>query len=246
MNVARITPDWAAPLRVHALTTTRVGGESLGPYAGFNLGAHVGDDPAIVAANRQRLGQAPFRLPGAPLWLQQVHGTTVLAGENYREGVEADACVTRSPGQVCAVLTADCLPLLFCAEDASVVAAVHAGWRGLAAGIIEAAVAAMAIQPARLLAWLGPAIGPAAFEVGTDVREIFRRRDAMAEQAFVPHGQDKWLCDLYLLARQRLARLGVRRVSGGGWCTFSDARRFYSYRRDGITGRMASCIWLER
>lgn len=245
MMHAMLKPDWDAPPRVHALVTTRAGGESGGPYASFNLATHVGDTPLAVAANRQQLRRAPFRVPAEPLWVEQMHGTRVLAAENYREGVEADACLSRSPNLVCAVLTADCLPLLFCAEDASVVAAVHAGWRGLAAGIIEATVAAMATQPARLLAWLGPAIGAAAYEVGAEVHDAFCRQDAAAEQAFMPYGQDKWLCDLYLLTRQRLDRLGLDRVSGGNWCTFSDAQRFYSYRRDGATGRMASCIWLD-
>ncbi|MCX7168939.1 MAG: peptidoglycan editing factor PgeF [Proteobacteria bacterium] len=246
MSIDLIKPDWDAPPCVHALVTTRVGGKSAGPYAGFNLAVHVGDDPAAVASNRVLLRQPPFRLPAEPLWLQQVHGTGVLTAEDYRGNSPADACLARSPGLVCAVLTADCLPLLFCADDASVIAAAHAGWRGLAAGVIETSVAAMAIEPERLLAWLGPAIGPTAFEVSADVREAFCRHDAAAEQAFMPRTNDKWLCDLYLLGRQRLARLGVRRVSGGECCTFGDAQRFYSYRRDGITGRMASCIWLER
>ena len=245
MNDAGFTPAWDAPPRVRALTTTRAGGVSTGPYTGFNLAQHVGDDPAAVTANRELLRQAPYHLPADPLWLRQVHGTQVLAAENYRAGVEADACVSRTPGLVCAVMTADCLPLLLCAADASVVAAVHAGWRGLAAGVIEASVSAMAVAPARLHAWLGPAIGPAAFEVGADVLSAFRSHDTAAIQAFVPRGRDKWRCDLYLLARQRLARLGVRRVTGGEWCTYNDAKRFYSYRRDGVTGRMASCIWLE-
>ena len=246
MSIDWIKPDWDAPAAVHALVTTRSGGLSLGPYSGLNLATHVGDDPEAVAANRALLRLPPFNLPAEPLWLQQVHGTRVLVADEYRENCQADACLARTSGLVCAVLTADCLPLLICAEDASVIAAAHAGWRGLAAGVIEAGVAAMAVEPGRLLAWLGPAIGPNAFEVGADVREAFCRHDAAAQQAFVPRGKDKWLCDLYLLARQRLAGLGVRRVSGGECCTFGDAQRFYSYRRDGITGRMASCIWLER
>lgn len=246
MSIDWIKPGWDAPPGVHALVTTRVGGKSAGPYAGFNLAAHVGDDPAAVASNRALLRRSPFNLPAEPLWLQQEHGTRVRIAEHAEQGAVADACIARSPGWVCAVLTADCLPLLFCAEDASVIAAAHAGWRGLAAGVIEASVAAMAIERGRLLAWLGPAIGPSAFEIGADVRDVFCRHDAAAEQAFVPRGKDKWLCDLYLLARQRLAGLGVRRVSGGECCTFGDPQRFYSYRRDGVTGRMASCIWLER
>lgn len=245
MSVDLLIPDWNVPATVRALATTRGGGRSAAPYAGLNLGAHVGDDPASVAANRRRLRQGEPPLPADPLWLRQVHGTRVLLAESYREGAEADACIARTPGLVCAVLTADCLPLLLCADDASVVGAVHAGWRGLAAGVVEACVAAMETPPARLLAWLGPAIGPLAYEVGHEVRDVFRSHDAAAQRAFTPHGQGKWLCDLYLLARQRLAALGVERVSGGDCCTFGDPRRFYSYRRDGLTGRMASCIWLD-
>ncbi|MFA6313428.1 MAG: peptidoglycan editing factor PgeF [Sterolibacterium sp.] len=245
MNPHCLIPAWNAPVAVRALVTTRSGGHSATPYAGLNLATHVGDDPLAVAANRRslRLGSRP--LPADPLWLEQVHGTRVVAAESYREPAVADACIARTPGLVCAVLSADCLPLLLCAEDASAVAAVHAGWRGLSAGVIEACVAAMGTPPARLLAWLGPAIGPQAYEVGDEVREVFCRQDAAAALAFVPRQPGKWWCDLYLLARQRLAALGVQRVSGGEYCTYSDAARFYSYRRDGVTGRMASCIWLE-
>lgn len=245
MNPHGLIPEWSAPVAVRAVVTTRGGGLSAAPYASLNLATHVGDDPSIVARNRQRLRQGSPSLPADPLWLEQVHGTQVIAAESYRIPAVADACIARTPGLVCAVLTADCLPLLLCAEDASVVAAVHAGWRGMAAGVIEACVAAMATPPARLLAWLGPAIGPQAYEVGDEVREMFCRQDAAAALAFAPRQSGKWWCDLYLLARQRLAALGVQRVSGGQYCTYSDAARFYSYRRDGVTGRMASCIWLE-
>lgn len=244
MSIDWIKPDWDAPAAVRALVTTRSGGISLGAYAGLNLATHVGDDPEAVAANRALLRLPPFNLPAEPLWLQQEHGIRVAVAEHAIAETIADACIARSPGRVCAVLTADCLPVLLCADGASVVGAVHAGWRGLAAGVIESCIAAMAIEPMRLLAWLGPSIGPRAFEVGTDVRDVFCRHDSAAEQAFVALGQGKWLCDLYLLARQRLAGLGVQRVSGGSWCTHADAQRFYSYRRDGSTGRMASCIWL--
>lgn len=241
-----IVPDWDAPPLVRALVTTRTGGASCGPYASFNLAAHVGDDPADVAANRQRLREIVGRLPSEPIWLQQVHGVQVLVSEESNsdsQPVVADACIARSPGLVCAVLTADCLPILFCAEDGSVVGAAHAGWRGLAAGIIESSIHAMRIAPEKLLVWLGPAIGPDAFEVGSEVREAFCCHDVLAEVAFVPHARGKWLCNLYELARQCLARLGVTRVSGGNLCTFSDTDRFYSYRRDGVTGRMATLIW---
>jgi len=234
-----IVPDWPAPPRVRALSTTRAGGSGSGPYASFNLAAHVGDDPAVVAANRRLLD------PGiAPLWLQQVHGTRCVDVAASADGVEADASWSRSSALACAVLTADCLPVLLCDDAGTVVAAAHAGWRGLAAGVIEATVAAMAVPGARLMAWLGPAIGPTAFEVGDEVRAAFLRQDAAAATAFVPHGAGKWLCDLYALAARRLARLGVERVYGGGYCTFSEPERFFSYRRDGATGRMATLVWL--
>jgi len=249
-----IVPDWPAPPSVRALVTTRGGLDGggspvpTGPYGNFNLATHVGDDPLAVAANRQRLRLSLPGLPGDPLWLNQVHGSQVLTAENHRHGVEseADACVARSPGLVCAVLSADCLPLLLCDANGGVVAGAHAGWRGLAAGVIEASVAAMRAEPADLLAWLGPAIGPGAFEVGDEVRAAFCRHDPRAAEAFVAHGPGKWLCDLYRLARQRLATLGVRQVYGGDRCTFSEPQHFYSFRRDGVTGRMASLIWLER
>jgi len=187
-----------------------------------------------------------LHLPSDPVWLRQVHGTRCIVAEDATAGVEADAGVSFRPGTVCAVLTADCLPVLFCDVGGTVVAAAHAGWRGLAAGVLEAAVAAMRRPAGEILAWLGPAIGPAAFEVGDEVRAAFVARDAAAAAAFVPHGAGKWLCDLDALARQRLAALGLRRIDGGGLCTASDADRFYSYRRDGATGRMASLVWLER
>ena len=260
MSAGWILPDWPAPSSVRAMMTTRAGlegGESLvpagtdDPYGNFNLALHVGDDPRTVIANRQRLRHGPPALPSDPLWLNQVHGTRVLDAESYRQGTgadaeaDADACVARTPGLVCAVLTADCLPLLLCDGQGTAVAAAHAGWRGLAAGVIESTVAAMHIEPARLLAWMGPAIGPSAFEVGDEVRAAFCRHDPQAEGAFVANLRGKWLCDLYLLARQRLAALGVNQVSGGEGCTFSEPRRFYSYRRDGVTGRMATLIWLQ-
>jgi len=249
-----LIPDWDAPAAVRALVTTRAGGGSAAPFAALNLATYVGDAPESVADNRRRLRLVPaigsrvlgiLPLPAEPLWLEQVHGTRVVDSAQYRAGDQADACIARTPGRVCAVLSADCLPLLLCADDASAVAAAHAGWRGLSAGIIEACVAAMAIPPARLLAWLGPAIGPRAYEVGDEVRAAFCQQVAGAQRAFVPYGPGKWLCDLYLLARQRLSALGVERVSGGGHCTFSNPQRFYSYRRDGVTGRMASCIWID-
>jgi YfiH family protein len=238
-----IVPDWPAPRRVRALFTTRAGGVSQGPYASLNLGDHVGDAPARVAENRARLSA---HLPAEPRWLEQVHGTVVTRVDQPGfEPTAADAACARSPGVVCAVLVADCLPVLLCDAGATVVAAVHAGWRGLAAGVVEAAVAAMETEPARLLAWLGPAIGPDSFEVGDEVRAAFLARDARAAFAFAPRDNGRWLANLYLLARQRLAACGVRAVSGEPACTFSEPQRFFSYRRDRDTGRMAACIWLQ-
>lgn len=247
-----IIPDWPAPPNVRALQTTRDGGVSVGAYASLNLGDHVGDDPVAVERNRALLRA---NLPADPVWLKQVHGN-VVADADHAVGVpDADASVARKAGSICAVMTADCLPLLLCDEAGTVVAAAHAGWRGLAGGVVEATVKAMNVKPERLLVWLGPAIGPAAFEVGDEVRQAFMAHDPEAAKAFVPRfpltphlplTASKWLADIYLLARQRLALLGVRRVYGGGLCTFTDAQKFYSYRRDRATGRMATLIWLDR
>ncbi len=242
MNPDWLLPEWPAPRGVRSLASTRAGGVSRGPYRGLNLATHVGDDPLAVAANRLTLARM---LPAGPLWLTQVHGTRVLAAAEVGEAAEADACVARSPGQVCAVLVADCLPVLFCDDAGTVVGAAHAGWRGLAAGVLENTVAALAVAPGRLMAWLGPAIGQPAFEVGAEVRESFVGRDPLAAGAFLARGGGKWSCDLAALARQRLEACGVRRVFGGGLCTVADPRRFYSYRRDGVTGRIAALIWLE-
>lgn len=237
-----LEPDWPAPASVAALVTTRLGGRSEAAYAGFNLAEHVGDDARHVAANRLELRA---HLPAEPLWLTQVHGQRCVAAESAAAGCEADACVAHEPGRVCAVLTADCLPVLLCDRAGTAVGAAHAGWRGLAVGVIEASVAAMARPAAEILAWLGPAIGPESFEVGDEVRAAFVAADAAAVAAFAPHGTGKWLCDLYALARQRLAACGVHAVSGGECCTYRDRRQFYSYRRDGQTGRMASIIWIK-
>lgn len=237
-----IVPDWPAPRGVRALATTRKSGVSHAPWHSFNLGDHVGDDPQAVAANRARLHR---ELPAEPVWLRQVHGTRCVDAAAVAPGVEADASFTRERGVVCAVLTADCLPVLLCDERATVVGVAHAGWRGLAAGVIEATVAAMGEPGDRLLAWLGPAIGPRAFEVGGEVRDQFIAHDAQAANAFVPGANDKWLCDIHELARQRLQALGTRRLTSAEFCTLRGADQFFSYRRDGVTGRMASLIWLE-
>lgn len=237
-----IIPDWPAPPAVRALATTRHGGVSTGPYASLNLGGHVGDDPGAVAENRRRLRTL---LPAEPVWLQQVHGTRVVDAAAPAGGIpEADAAFVRTPGIVCAVLTADCLPVLLCDAEGTAVAAAHAGWRGLAAGVLEETVGAMAADPGRLLAWLGPAIGPAAFEVGDEVRAAFTAGDQGAAAAFVPGPPGKWFADLYALARRRLGRMGVTRVHGGGFCTFGESARFYSFRRERNTGRMATLVWI--
>ncbi len=237
-----IIPNWPAPPNVRTLQTTRDGGVSTSPYASLNLGDHVGDAPAAVAENRRLLRA---HLPADPLWLKQVHGTRCLDAAMAQPGDEADATFARQQGKVCAVLTADCLPVLFCDVAGSVVAAAHAGWRGLAAGILESTVAAMGVPGGDLMVWLGPAIGPENFEVGGEVREAFITHDAAAAAAFAARPHGKWLCDIHVLARQQLAALGVCRITSADFCTVRDADRFYSYRRDGTTGRMASLIWLE-
>ena len=251
-----IRPDWPAPDNVQALTTTRQGGVSRGPWASLNLADHVGDDPLAVQENRSCLRRV-LELPAEPVWLKQVHGDCVIETESFlagsdacaavprREQPEADASVARAPGQVSAVLTADCLPALFCDRKGRCVAAAHAGWRGLEAGVLERTVRVMGVDPGELLVWLGPAIGPQVFEVGDEVRAAFTARHAQAANAFTPSSPGHWLADLYQLARIRLAGIGVQAVYGGDRCTFSEAETFYSYRRDGVTGRMATLIWLR-
>jgi YfiH family protein len=237
-----IIPDWPSPPNVRSLQTTRHGGQSVSPYDSFNLGDHVGDVPQIVANNRQRLAQL---LPSEPVWLQQVHGIVISNADRAECVTQADAAVARHRGAVCVVMTADCLPVLLCDEAGTVVGAVHAGWKGLAAGVIENTVMEMGIAPQKLLAWLGPAISQRAFEVGEEVRDIFVAHHAQASEAFLPGVDGKWMADIYLLAHQRLHALGISRVYGGEHCTYSDSARFFSYRRDGVTGRMGTFIWLE-
>ncbi len=239
-----IVPDWPAADRVRALVTTRHGGVSSGPYASLNLADHVDDEAAAVAENRRRL-RLVGDLPGEPAWLRQVHGTNVLPAAAVSLDACADASYTDRAATVCAVLTADCLPILLSDERGRRVAALHAGWRGLAAGVIESALAAWGARADQTLAWLGPAIGPQAFEVGEEVRAAFVANDRECTEAFVATRPGHWNADLYQLARRRLAACGVSGVWGGGWCTFSEPERFFSYRRDGVTGRMASLIWLE-
>ncbi len=239
-----IRADWPVSPRVRAFCTTRRGGVSRPPHDTFNLGAHTGDDPDDVAENRRRLAEAA-ELPGEPRWLRQVHGVEVAAAHEIAGPVAADAAWTGRSGVVCAVLTADCLPVLLAAQDGSVVAAVHAGWRGLVGGVVEATVAALASRArGPLSAWLGPAIGPDAFQVGAEVREAFLERDSGAGACFLPDTGGRYRADLFALTRRRLYACGVVSVRGGGVCTWSSPERFFSYRRDGETGRMATLIWL--
>lgn len=235
-----IVPDWPAPANVKALITTRAGGVSTGPFASFNLGLRTGDDLRAVAANRDRLNAL---LPRQPSWLRQVHGARVVDADGTTDEPEADAAIARRPGTVCAVLVADCIPVLLTDRAGTTVGIAHAGWRGLARGVIENTVRGMAGDSSHLIAYLGPGIGPDAFEVGSDVRDAFLEGDAGTAAAFVPHAAGKWRADLFQLARQCLRRAGVAEVYGGTLCTYSDTLRFFSYRRSRITGRMAALIW---
>ncbi len=237
-----IVPDWPAPANVRAFITTRNGGASTGPFTSMNLGQRVDDDVQSVRANRASLRDL---LPAEPKWLLQVHGVEVVDADRLQQQVEADAAFARKPGSVCTVMVADCLPVLLTDRAGGVVAAAHAGWRGLAAGVLENTVRAMRIAPNELLAYFGPAIGPSAFEVGADVRDAFLARYADADSAFVARKQGKWLADLFALAGQSLRESGVTKIYGGGLCTYSEPRRFFSHRRDKVTGRMAALIWLS-
>lgn len=237
-----IFPDWPAPANVKTVQTTRAGGVSIAPYATLNLGLHVGDDPVRVNHNRMRL--APL-MPSEPVWLEQVHGTAVASADAAACRVVADACIARHRGAVCGVMTADCLPVLLCDEDGTVVGAAHAGWRGLCDGVLEATVEEMGVAPHKLLAWLGPAISQEHFEVGGEVRDAFIAHQAQAAEAFIAQGESgKYRADIYLLARQRLHALGVPRIFGGEHCTFGEHELFFSHRRDDVTGRMGTFIWL--
>jgi polyphenol oxidase len=275
VKITFLIPDWPAPPTVRALQTTRSGGNSSAPYHSLNLGTHVGDAPLVVARNRNALNTL---LPSEPVWLEQVHGTSVANADAANCRKIADACIATQRGAVCVVMTADCLPILLCDTQGTVVAAVHAGWRGLAAGVIEATVSAMqttthenlsrknlarenAAQSLQLMAWLGPAISQTAFQVGAEVREIFVAQNPDATAAFTPSPQrregwgegasgkhsatQKFHADLYALARLRLQALGITQIYGGNRCTYRESDTFFSYRRDGVTGRMATFIWLE-
>jgi polyphenol oxidase len=253
MNTDWIAPQWNAPARVRAISTTRRGGFSAAPWNSMNLGASCGDEVSAILRNRALLRSC---LPADPVWLRQEHGTRVFchpatgiaaptsAAILAAAEIVADAQLATRPGQVCAVLSADCLPVLFCNRAGTRVAAAHAGWRGLLAGVLEQTVQSLGCAPDALLAWLGPAIGPDAFVVGDEVRTAFVAGNEEASMAFAPQGE-RWLCDLYALARQRLARVGVGEISGGGYCTYGEPERFFSYRRDKVTGRMATLVWLD-
>jgi polyphenol oxidase len=245
-DIRVITPEWPAPPGVHAAFTLRSGGVSAAPFDSLNLATHVGDEVAAVAENRRRVCRQ-LRLPEEPAWMQQVHGIGVLdldAGQPAA-AIAADAAITRRAGPVCAVQVADCLPVLLATRDGSAVAAAHAGWRGLAAGVLEATVKRLAVAPKGLMAWLGPAIGATHFEVGDEVRSAFLARDAGGAGEFASNDRGRWQCDLAGLARRRLTALGVAAIFGGDWCTYADPSRFFSYRRDGACGRMAALTWRE-
>lgn len=240
LNSHLIRPSWPAPAHVKALQTTRLGGVSLAPYDALNLAMHVKDKPEHVARNRQLLSRY---VPTEPVWLNQVHSTRVIDAAKSSCIENADASFTTQPNVVCVTMTADCLPVLLCNLAGTTVAVVHAGWRGLCDGVIEATIAAMSVEPAQLIAWLGPAIGPNAFEVGDEVREQFVMYGQHAEEAFIPKS-DKWLGNLYQIAKQRLQSVGVNQIYGDIDCTYSNPERFFSFRRDHDTGRMATMIWI--
>lgn len=242
----KILPNWQVPANIKAFTTTRTGGVSLPPFDSFNLGSHVGDDLAAVETNRKRLVECE-NLPNSPHYLTQTHSTKVIRLPYSGSDWEADAVYTNQANQVCLVMTADCLPVLFCSQDGTEIAAAHAGWRGLCDGMLENTVAEFACPPNEIQVWLGPAIGETAFQVGQEVIDQFCAIDPQAKLAFVedPNASGKFLGNLYQIARQRLNKFGISQISGGEYCTFNDKARFFSYRRDKQTGRMATLIWRE-
>jgi YfiH family protein len=239
-----IIPDWPAPRWIKAYTTTRHGGFSQAPFDSLNVSLRVGDNPACVIKNRQLL-QSSLGLKQQPLWLKQVHGNTVISADHLTNTLAADAIYSKNQQTVCAVQTADCLPLLICSVSNYCIAAVHAGWKGLSNGILENAILALECPPRDLLVWLGPAIGPQAFIVGEDVVQAFISKDHATQTAFHDIGHNKWRANLYALAKQRLNKLGINTVYGGKYCTYTDPKRFFSYRRDQVTGRMLSFIWIN-
>jgi purine-nucleoside/S-methyl-5'-thioadenosine phosphorylase / adenosine deaminase len=238
-----IYPDWPAPENIKAISTTKIGGFSLSPYDGLNLADHVGDNPATVNKNRAYLNELAG-LPESPRWLTQIHETRIINSRNWQANVQADAMISNSVNHVCTIMTADCLPILLCSQRGNAVAAIHAGWRGLAAGIIENTINKLDCSPQDIIAWFGPAIGSSQFEVATDVHQLFTHDYPIAEQAFQQTDSSHYLANIYLLAKQRLNKLGVTAIYGGDYCTVTNDQFFFSYRRDGITGRMASMIWI--
>lgn len=243
-RVSCIEAEWPAPSWVRAVTTTRRGGTGAPPFAGLNLADHVGDRPEVVASNRSLLKEC-LRLPNEPHWLDQRHGTTIVRSPFTPTNSKADGACTEQAGIVCAVLTADCVPVLLCDHEGTCVAAVHAGWRGLLSGVVQSALLTLQRPGDQILAWLGPAIGPQSYEVGADVRKAFLTTINTASEVFVPHRPGYWLTDLYGLVRHHLWQHGISKIYGGSYCTFSDPENFFSHQRDGTTGRMASLIWLD-
>lgn len=239
-----LRPNWPAPPRVRAVSTTRRGGVSAGAYASLNLGGHVGDDPNHVQENRRRL-RATLGLPADPVWMRQVHGANVVDAATVVPDSEADGAYSNRTDIACAVLSADCLPIFICNRQGTEVGLLHAGWRGLASGIVEAGLRAFRSPVAELMVWFGPAIGARAYEVGSDVRDAFVAPDAQAAAAFRAAAAGKWYMDIYQVTRLQLAAHGVRAMYGGEHCTATQVELFFSHRRDGLTGRMASLIWLE-
>lgn len=240
-----IKPNWPVPNHIKAISTTRHGGFSHAPYDGLNLGLHVGDNEQHVLANRKHLSES-LRLPVEPLWLEQVHSNIVANADSSHPELTADASYSHCLDRVCVVMTADCLPVLLTDKQGLVVAAAHAGWRGLNAGVLEQTINRMGVATSEVYAWLGPAIGSANFEVGTEVRDVFMTSNPKSAQAFVSgQAEGKWYADIYQLARIRLKAIGVNNIYGGGFCTYKDKQQFFSYRREGKTGRMASLIWMN-
>jgi len=244
MKSSLIIPDWPAPGNIQALSTTRKGGYSLPPYEGLNLGLHVKDQAETVAKNREYLIEIA-KLPSSPYWLDQNHSAHVIPSTKWQKNIQADAIFSSTPHHICTIMTADCLPILLCNHQGTMVAAIHAGWRGLAAGIIEQTVIQFSCLPSDIMAWFGPAIGSKQFEVGSEVYDAFCQRSPSAKHAFEQTDSTHYLADIYLLASQHLNKLGIHNIFGGHFCTVTEQQRFFSYRREGITGRMASMIWIE-
>lgn len=242
MNPSYLIPNWPAPKNIKAYFTTRIGGVSSAPYASFNLGDHVNDASENIEANRNKLS-ADLDLPNHPKWLQQVHGNDIINATDWRSNIIADGIYSKEPNQICTVMTADCLPILLCNTTGTQVMALHGGWRSLALGIVPKGVALFCDLPESILVWLGPAIGPKVYEVGHEVREQFLALDSRLSQAFVPSPAGRWLLDVYAVARFQCQQLGVTHIYGGNHCTYSEADKFFSYRRDGLTGRMAAGIY---